>query len=110
MKNATALVMPTLSEGGGSYPVEEALSVGVPVLCSDIPVMREHLANRSAKIAWFDPESADSIAKAFDQVFDNYDEYKESALRAMNDPRPTWDDVAGQYANLFAEVVGTKRP
>ncbi len=36
--HATALVMPSFAEGGGSYPVEEALTLGVPVLCSDIPV------------------------------------------------------------------------
>lgn len=42
---ASALIMPSLAEGGGSYPVEEALASGVPVLCSDIPVMRESLQN-----------------------------------------------------------------
>ena len=33
--------MSSLDEGGDSYPVEEALSVCIPVLCSDIPVMRK---------------------------------------------------------------------
>src|SRR5205085_401485 len=41
---AAGLIMPSLTEGGGSFPVEEALSLGVPVLCSDIPVMHEHLS------------------------------------------------------------------
>ncbi|NMB64647.1 MAG: glycosyltransferase family 4 protein [Spirochaetes bacterium] len=64
IKKAYALIMPSLSEGGGSYPVEEALTVGTPVLCSDIPVMREHLKYRSAKIGWFDPLSIDSIVNS----------------------------------------------
>jgi glycosyltransferase involved in cell wall biosynthesis len=108
VKNAAGLIMPTLAEGGGSYPVEEALSLGVPVLCSDIPVMREHLAGRSAKIAWFDPESIDSMLKALNSFLDYYDEYKESAVRAMNDSRPTWDDIADQYVTVFAQVIGTE--
>lgn len=107
--NAAALIMPSLAEGGGSFPVEEALSMGVPVLCSDIPVMREHLMQRSAKIAWFDPECPASILAALNTFFDNYEDYKESALRGMKDPRPTWDDVAAQYVNVFARVVEAAR-
>jgi glycosyltransferase involved in cell wall biosynthesis len=105
IKGASALIMPTLAEGGGSYPVEEALSVGVPVLCSDIPVMREHLAGRSAKIAWFDPESVESMLRALTDLFDNYDEYRQAALDGVNDPRYTWEDIANQYVNVFREVI-----
>ena len=102
---AKALVMPTLAEGGGSYPVEEALSVGTPVLCSDIPVMREHLRGRTARIGWFDPHSADSILRALEDLFDNYGEYKRSAVQGARDPRPTWDDVAAQYVEVFKEAM-----
>jgi glycosyltransferase involved in cell wall biosynthesis len=107
--HATALIMPSLAEGGGSYPVEEALSMGVPVLCSDIPVMREHLIQRSTRIAWFDPECPASILSALNIFFDNYEDFKESALRGMKDPRPTWDDVAAQYVDVFARVVEATR-
>lgn len=106
IKNAAALIMPTLAEGGGSYPVEEALSVGVPVLCSDIPVMREHLDGRSARIAWFDPESADSILCALTDLFAHYDDYKRAALNAVADPRYTWDEIAAQYVAVFRAAVG----
>jgi glycosyltransferase involved in cell wall biosynthesis len=103
---AKALVMPTLAEGGGSYPVEEALSVGTPVLCSDIPVMREHLRGRTARVGWFDPYSADSLLRALEDLFDNYAEYKQSAVRGARDPRPSWDDVAARYVEVFKEVSG----
>src|SRR5258708_22192828 len=97
--------MPTLSEGGGSYPVEEALTLGVPVLCSDIPVMREHMSQHSAKIGWFDPLSIDSIVNALDDCIDHYPTYKESALKGMSDLRPSWDDIADQYFSVFSSVV-----
>ncbi|MFZ5919811.1 MAG: glycosyltransferase [Chloroflexota bacterium] len=105
VKNAKALIMPTLSEGGGSYPIEEALSLGVPVLCSDIPVLREHLSGHSAKIGWFDPNSPDSIARALNDLVENYSAYKQSALDAVNDPRPNWDDIAEHYVDAFCAVL-----
>ncbi|MGG0814460.1 glycosyltransferase family 1 protein [Paenibacillus alvei] len=101
ISNAQALIMPSLSEGGGSYPVEEALRLGVPVLCSDIPVMREHLARHSAEIVWFDPESPESIAQALTHLFSNYARYKASAVQGMHDPSETWDDVARKYIHIF---------
>jgi glycosyltransferase involved in cell wall biosynthesis len=38
--HASALVFPSLNEGFG-LPLAEAAHVGCPVLCSDIPVLRE---------------------------------------------------------------------
>ena len=37
---ARALLLPSFAEGYG-MPVAEALSVGTPVLCSDLPALRE---------------------------------------------------------------------
>jgi glycosyltransferase involved in cell wall biosynthesis len=105
LRQAYALIMPTLSEGGGSYPVEEALSYGIPVLSSNIPVLREHLSMRSAQISWFDPLSVDSIVNALDDMLTHYDSYKQSALSAMKDLRPTWDDVAAQYVAVFSQFA-----
>ena len=55
IKNSTALIMPSLSEGGGSYPIEEALNVGVPVACSEIPIFREQLRTELQKLAGLIP-------------------------------------------------------
>jgi glycosyltransferase involved in cell wall biosynthesis len=81
VSSAKALIMPTLAEGGGSYPVEEALTLGTPVLCSDIP--------------------PDSILAALNGLFDNYEAYKRFAVQGMADPRPNWDDIAAQYVDVF---------
>lgn len=79
--------------------------MGVPVLCSDIPVMRQHLKERSARILWFDPESPESIASAMDELAENYQSYKASAVKGMNDPRPSWDDIADQYVQVFKKAI-----
>lgn len=105
LQHAQALIMPSLAEGGGSFPVEEALACGIPVCCSDIPVMREHLSMRTARISWFDPLSHESIVTAVEQLVRHYPEYKEGAVAGMADSRPTWDDVAREYVTVFRSVV-----
>lgn len=105
LENATAVVVPTLAEGGGSYPIEEAFDAGIPVACSDIPVLREHVSYRSAKVAWFDPMSVDSMIASFNDILDHYDIYKAAALKGMHDPRPSWDDIAAQYVDIFRSVA-----
>jgi glycosyltransferase involved in cell wall biosynthesis len=101
IRGAKALIMPTLSEGGG-LPVFEALRLKVPVLCSDIPVMREHLDhwNITEKVAWFDPESPDSIAGALEQFVADYDHYKAIADQAVLHAE-NWDDLARKYIHVF---------
>lgn len=54
---AHALVFPSLSEGFG-LPALEALSLGCPVICSDIPIFHEILGNQAA---YFNPKSAHSL-------------------------------------------------
>lgn len=40
LRNASALLLPSFAEGFG-MPVTEALMVGTPVICSDLPALRE---------------------------------------------------------------------
>ncbi|RZM31644.1 MAG: glycosyltransferase, partial [Sphingomonas sp.] len=40
LRGARALLLPSFAEGYG-MPVAEALAVGTPVLCSDLPALRE---------------------------------------------------------------------
>jgi glycosyltransferase involved in cell wall biosynthesis len=105
IENAFALIMPTLDEGGGSYPVEEALTLGTPVCCSDIPVLREHVDGRGATVAWFDPYSPESIAAAIESMMDEYPRYKEAAAAGKDDNPITWPSIAENYARLFGTLT-----
>jgi glycosyltransferase involved in cell wall biosynthesis len=40
LQGASALLLPSFAEGYG-MPVPEALALGVPVICSDLPALRE---------------------------------------------------------------------
>jgi glycosyltransferase involved in cell wall biosynthesis len=53
MKNSKAFLFPTLYEGFGLPPLE-ALSVGAPIIVSDIPVMREIYGDSARYIDPFD--------------------------------------------------------
>jgi glycosyltransferase involved in cell wall biosynthesis len=59
---STAVINPSLYEGW-STPVEEAKSIGAPLLLSDLPVHREQ---RPAVATYFDPRDPDAIAAALD--------------------------------------------
>lgn len=56
----TAVVVPSFVEGFG-LPALEAMAHGAPVLCADIPALREVAADAAA---YFDPGSPASIAQA----------------------------------------------
>jgi glycosyltransferase involved in cell wall biosynthesis len=51
LSGARALLLPSFAEGFG-FPLIEALALGVPVLCSDLPALRE---NGGAVPEYFDP-------------------------------------------------------
>jgi glycosyltransferase involved in cell wall biosynthesis len=51
VKGAQALLLPSFAEGFG-FPLVEALALGTPVLCSDLPALRE---NGGGVAEFFDP-------------------------------------------------------
>lgn len=61
-KHAQAVIIPSLSEGFG-LPMVEAMRAGVPVIASDIPVLREV----GSPVWTFDPRSVESMHAAFTQ-------------------------------------------
>jgi glycosyltransferase involved in cell wall biosynthesis len=102
LDRAWALVMPTLAEGGGSFPVWEALFSGIPVICSDIPVMREMIERVKGEVVWFDPYDSMDLVRALKELETNYRGYKVRALEQVNQLHDrTWNDVASDYWDLM---------
>ena len=88
LEGAWALVMPTLAEGGGSFPVLEAMENGIPVVASDIPVMREMLDRFGGKILWFDPSDPGSLAATVAELESTYPAAKQAAVAQVGVIRP----------------------
>ncbi len=102
LRHARCLVMPTLAEGGGSFPVWEALFEGVPVICSDIPVMREMMERAGGDVAWFDPRSPSDLARCLSELERDYERHLHRAREQISRIRArTWDEVAGDYMSVL---------
>lgn len=106
LKHAWALVMPSLAEGGGSFPVYEAMLAGVPVICSDIPVMREQMERTGGNVLWFDPHSSLDLVEKLRELEENYERL---AIRATDQVkslhRRSWQDVGDEYFDVFKSSV-----
>lgn len=100
---ATGLLFPSLHEGYG-LPVAEAMQAGVPVLCSDIPALREVAGDAAIH---FDPRRPSAIADAIVRVAT--DASLQARLRASGRSRaaslPSERTVAEQYWRLMVEAV-----
>ncbi|HEY6896907.1 MAG TPA: glycosyltransferase family 1 protein [Rhodocyclaceae bacterium] len=98
MGSATALINPSFFEGW-STTVEEAKSIGTPLLLSDIPVHREQ-ADGAAR--FFDPESPEALADALAQTVPLPAEQR-AALRAAAEAQSVGRIQA--FAAGFVELV-----
>jgi glycosyltransferase involved in cell wall biosynthesis len=102
-ENCFAFVYPSLFEGFG-MPVLEALSLGAPVLCSNVTSLPEVAADAAL---YFDPGAPESIASAMALMADNPGE--RSRLRLAGPQRAglfSWDKSAAQLIELY-DRVGT---
>ena len=96
--HADVYVAPSLTEGF-CLPVVEAQKFGVPVICSDIAVLRE-VAGQGAR--FFDPSDPTAIADAIAAVTTDRAEHDRlSALASANARRFSWDDAAAKLEQLF---------
>lgn len=90
MEKARFLVMPSIIEGCG-LPVLEALWAGVPVLCSDIPPIRENAEGGGCCMV--PPGDRAALTEAMQELL--RDDQRIAALKqeATTRPLPTWDET-----------------
>ena len=102
---ASAYVTPTLYEGFG-LPVLEAMARGVPVACSDLPVLREVAGDDAA---YFDPRDREAARAAIAAA-----RASDGATLAARAARFTWESAARgtlrAYERALAERRGPSRP
>jgi glycosyltransferase involved in cell wall biosynthesis len=99
---ADALVFPSTFEGFG-IPVLEAMAAGVPVVCSDIPPLRE-IADGAAH--FFDPTSSPALTDALREMFADKalrEQFVERGLEKAS--QFTWTRTAEQTLAVLLEAA-----
>jgi len=97
---ADVVVTATRFEGFG-LPVLEAMARGVPVACSDLPVLREVAGDEAA--AWLDPGDPASVAAAVRRALASRDELRAAGLaRAAGF---SWAAAARATAQVYERAV-----
>ncbi len=107
MVAADLLVFPSLYEGFGGTLVE-AMALGLPVVASDIPVLREVLEDAAV---FFPTASATGLATAIRTLHANPEQRLKLAQRGIDrfETEFTIDRVAGQTADFYREVARSGR-
>lgn len=106
LKGCHALVMPTLAQGGGSFPVTEATLIHKPVVCSDIPAMWESAEPGGGAQLWFDPRDPQALASALRTLEEDHARLSIQAKSISHAIQRTWADVANDYMAAFRVVTG----
>ncbi len=98
--NATCLIVSSTHEGF-CLPVLEAQSFGTPVICSDIPVLREVAGDGAL---FFGTGDAGGLASSLKSIFDDVEIRQRIALAAQkNAHRFSWTKAAAEFDALFAK-------
>jgi glycosyltransferase involved in cell wall biosynthesis len=101
-RRARAMAFPTLAEGFG-LPVLEAMSLGLPVLASDLPVLREVGGDAAV---WFDPLDLGSIADALRTAATRPDVLSGLAAAGLERARLfSWERVARETVEVFHRAL-----
>ncbi len=101
LERATALITASFEEGFG-IPLIEALSMGTPVACTDIPVFRE-VAGEGA--VYFNPRDPSDIARAIRRLEDDATWKQHSAAAPAQAAKFTWDRSAERLLALAKSLA-----
>jgi len=100
---AAGFVLPSLLEGFGLTGIE-AQAAGVPVVASNIPVLREVLGEAAV---YFDPHDLNDLAKRLTEVLSDKD-LRERLIKTgrQRSQEYTWEKMAQQTLQLYEGVLG----
>jgi glycosyltransferase involved in cell wall biosynthesis len=101
-KFADLFVFPSLFEGFGLPPLE-AVSLGCPVVLSDIPILREIFGEAGF---YFNPYSEEDLARAILAIISN-EEFKIGLLEKQKERLKMFDKnkIIEQYISLFERMI-----
>jgi glycosyltransferase involved in cell wall biosynthesis len=105
LAGAEALLMPSLYEGFG-MPVAEALAVGCPVVCSDIPPFREIIENGQGV---FHGTSEEAMYAAFRALLQDWKPRSIPRPGRGAQPRFLWEYSAQQFLDCLEHQTGRLR-
>jgi glycosyltransferase involved in cell wall biosynthesis len=104
LSTATALVSASKDEGFG-LPLIEAMQVGTPVACTDMPIFRE-VADDAA--LFFDPDSPEQLAAAIRQFEDLKTRQAYIARGHKRAQTFSWQNSAAELLRIMRELLGQK--
>ena len=101
IKKSVAVIQPSLYEGGaGAGGVGESLSLGKPIIMSDIPINKEY--SKFNNIFYFEAKNADSLAKNMKIVLNTvFKKYTNDELKQMSD-KNRQKEIEKIYAPVYA--------
>ncbi|MCL5102483.1 MAG: glycosyltransferase family 4 protein [Armatimonadetes bacterium] len=107
MADAGCLVFPSFMEAMSSVLLE-ASSVGLPILCSDIP---ENVAVMQDDAIYFKTENVESLAEQLKWTLENRDAVSLMGRRAQERIRThcNWDTIVAQYAEIYKRATSPIR-
>lgn len=98
---ASVFVLPSLMEGFGLTALE-ASACGTPVVCADIPTMREVMGHGAE---YFDPNNLDNVVDVLRNVLGDNKRLEELANLALSRSKHfSWKTAAEQTISLYEEA------
>ena len=90
---------------GFCLPILEAHSFGRPVICSDVPVLREVAGDAAVFV---NPDDAEGLAQALESLFADPVRHEELSRRARaNAARFSWEKAARETEAVFDRAMST---